>query len=145
MLFTTTNGEVTEHPRRAQANDIPLCVETGPHYLTLFDDLYEGENGHLAICSPPLRTPEEAENLWKGLEDGTILLTGSDDCTFDVDEKSMFLEKNPDGSWKQDFTKVVNGLSGLEIRLPILLSEGVNKAEFLLISSVTLPALTLLR
>ncbi|ABO48810.1 dihydropyrimidinase [Desulforamulus reducens MI-1] len=129
IVVHTTNGEALGTARRAQAKDIPLYVETGPHYLTLFDDLYEGENGHLAICSPPLRTPEEAENLWKGLEDGTILLTGSDDCTFDVDEKSMFLEKNPDGSWKQDFTKVVNGLSGLEIRLPILLSEGVNKGR----------------
>ena len=83
----------------------------------------------LAICSPPLRTPKEAEELWEGLKDGTILLTGSDDCTFDVDEKSMFLEKNPDGTWKQDFTKVVNGMSGIEIRLPILLSEGVSKGR----------------
>ena len=41
----------------------------------------------------------------------------------------MFLEKNKDGTWKQDYTKVVNGLSGLEIRLPIMLSEGVNKGR----------------
>ena len=59
----------------------------------------------------------------------TILLTGSDDCTFDVDEKSAFLEKNEDGTWKQDFTKVVNGISGIEIRLPLLLSEGVSKGR----------------
>ena len=110
-----------------EVNGLPIYVETGPHYLTLFDDLYEGENGHLAICSPPLRTPKEAGELWEGLEDGTILLTGSDDCTFDVDEKSAFLEKNEDGTWKQDFTKVVNGISGIEIRLPLLLSEGVSK------------------
>ena len=67
--------------------------------------------------------------MWEGLEDGTILLTGSDDCTFDVDEKSAFLEKNEDGTWKQDFTKVVNGISGIEIRLPLLLSEGVSKGR----------------
>ena len=97
--------------------------------MTFFDDLYEREDGYLAICSPPLRTAKEAEALWKGLQDGTILLTGSDDCTFDIDEKSMFLEKNSDGTWKQDFTEVVNGLSGLEVRLPILLSEGVHKGR----------------
>lgn len=129
LVVHTTNGKALDTARRAQKKDIPLYVETGPHYLTLFDDLYEGENGHLAICSPPLRTPKEAAELWEGLEDGTILLTGSDDCTFDVDEKSCFLEKNPDGTWKQDFTKVVNGLSGIEIRLPILLSEGVSKGR----------------
>ncbi len=129
LVVHTTNGKALDTARRAHEKGLPIYVETGPHYLTLFDDLYKGENGHLAICSPPLRTPKEAEELWEGLEDGTIVLTGSDDCTFDVDEKSMFLEKNEDGTWKQDFTKVVNGLSGLEIRLPILLSEGVNKGR----------------
>ncbi len=129
LVVHTTNGKALDTARRVQSKGLPVYVETGPHYLTLFDDLYKGENGHLAICSPPLRTPKEAEELWQGLQDGTILLTGSDDCTFDVDEKSMFLEKNENGTWKQDFTKVVNGLSGLEVRLPILLSEGVNKGR----------------
>lgn len=105
LIVHTTNGEALNTARRAHGKGLPIYVETGPHYLTLFDDLYEGENGHLAICSPPLRTPKEAAELWEGLEDGTILLTGSDDCTFDVDEKSAFLEKNEDGTWKQDFYK----------------------------------------
>lgn len=130
LIVHTTNEKSLNTARRAHELGLPIYVETCPHYLTLFDNLYEGANGYLAICSPPLRTEKEAEALWKGLSDGTILLTGSDDCTFDVDEKSMFLEKNEDGSWKQDFTKVVNGLSGLEIRLPILLSEGVHKRGF---------------
>lgn len=127
LVVHTTNKKALDTARRAHKKNLPIYVETGPHYLTLFDDLYENENGHLAICSPPLRTPKEAEALWEGLQDGTILLTGSDDCTFDIDEKSLFLEKDENGKWKQDFTKVVNGLSGLEIRLPLLLSEGVNK------------------
>lgn len=129
LIVHTTNGKALDKARYAHKLGLPIYVETGPHYLTLFDDLYEKEDGYLAICSPPLRTPKEAEELWEGLKDGTILLTGSDDCTFDIDEKSLFLEKNSDGTWKQDFTKVVNGLSGLELRLPILLSEGVNKGR----------------
>lgn len=129
LVVHTTNEDALDTARKAHAEKFPLYVETGPHYLTLFKDLYEREDGYLAICSPPLRTEEEAKALWEGIEDGTISLIGSDDCTFDVDEKSMFLEKNEDGTWKQDFTKVVNGLSGLEIRLPIMLSEGVNKGR----------------
>lgn len=129
LVVHTTNKDALNMARVAHKKGLPIYVETGPHYLTLFDDLYEGEDGYLAICSPPLRTPKEAEDLWEGLQDGTILLTGSDDCTFDVDEKSMFLEKDKDGKWIQDFTKVVNGLSGIEIRLPILLSEGVSKGR----------------
>lgn len=129
LIVHTTNEEALNIARKAQAKDIALYVETGPHYLTLFNDLYEGKDGHLAICSPPLRTPKEAEALWRGLSDGTILLTGSDDCTFTYKEKSCFLEKDENGEFIQDFTKVVNGLSGLEIRLPILLSEGVGKGR----------------
>ena len=127
LVVHTTNEDALNTARKAHREGQAVYVETGPHYLTLFDDLYEREDGYLAICSPPLRTPKEAEELWEGIEDGTISLIGSDDCTFDIDEKSMFLEKNEDGTWKQDFRKVVNGLSGLEVRLPIMLSEGVNK------------------
>ncbi len=138
LVVHTTNEECLNTARRAHALGVPLYVETGPHYLTLFDELYEGKDGHLAICSPPLRNRKEAEALWKGLRDGTISLTGSDDCTYDYKEKSMFLEKRQDGSFIQNYTKVVNGLSGLELRLPILLSEGVAKGRLTLNQVVAL-------
>lgn len=129
LVVHTTNKLALDLARVEQAKGFPVYVETGPHYLTLFDDLYDGDDGHLAICSPPLRTPKDADDLWQGLIDGTILLTGSDDCTFKRVEKEMFLKRTSDGKLMKDFTKVVNGLSGLEIRLPLLLSEGVNKGR----------------
>lgn len=129
IIVHTTNKKALDSARRVQKEGLPVYVETGPHYLTLFDDLYDKEDGYLAICSPPLRTPKEAKELWEGIEDGTITLTGSDDCTFDVDEKSRFLQKNSDGMYIQDFRKIVNGISGIETRLPILLSEGVSKGR----------------
>jgi dihydropyrimidinase len=129
LVVHTTNGPALDIARQAHRKGLPVYVETGPHYLTLFDDLYEKEEGYLAICSPPLRTPVERDELWKGIADGTILITGSDDCTFDINEKSAFIKKGADGKWIQDFTKIVNGLSGLEIRLPLLLSEGVSKGR----------------
>lgn len=130
LLVHTTNGPSVDIARRAQAEGHPVYVETCPHYLTLFQDLYNDQNrGHLAICSPPLRTEKEAEELWAGLSDGSICVTGSDDCTYSRKEKEMFLERDEKGTIIPDFTKVVNGLSGLEIRLPILLSEGVSKGR----------------
>lgn len=138
LVVHTTNRECLDTARRAHAKGLPVYVETGPHYLTLFEELYEGKDGHLAICSPPLRTRKEAEALWEGLKDGTISLTGSDDCTYDYKEKSMFLEKGPDGEFIQNYTKVVNGLSGLEARLPLLLSEGVAKGRLTLEQVVAL-------
>ena len=129
IIVHTTNGTALNIAQKIHEENFPLYVETGPHYMTLFDNLYEKNDGYLAICSPPLRTPKEANELWQGIMDDTISLTGSDDCTFDINEKSCFLEKNPDNTFKEDFTKVVNGISGLEIRLPLLLSEGVSKGR----------------
>ncbi|SKA63678.1 dihydropyrimidinase [Desulfobaculum bizertense] len=131
VLFVhTTNKPSLDIARRAQECGLPVYVETCPHYLTLFDDMYASEErGHLAICSPPLRTPKEAKELWDGLRDGTICVTGSDDCTYSIKEKEMFLERDAQGKIIPDFRKIVNGLSGCEIRLPVLLSEGVAKGR----------------
>ncbi len=72
LVVHTTNEKALNTARRVHEQGLPIYVETGPHYLTLFEDLYKNENGHLAICSPPLRTSKEAEALWKGLQDGTL-------------------------------------------------------------------------
>ena len=127
LVVHTTNKDALDKAREQHKKDLPVYVETGPHYLTLFDEIYEREDGYLAICSPPLRTKKEADELWEGIKDGTIQLIGSDDCTFDVDEKSMNIKYDEDGNMIQDFRDIVNGLSGIEIRLPVFLSEGVNK------------------
>ncbi|MBO1928709.1 hypothetical protein J4731_02880 [Providencia rettgeri] len=69
-------------------SEAKTVYRNGPHYLTLFDELYDDiENGHLAICSPPLRTRKERDELWDGIKNGTITLIGSDDCTFTREEK----------------------------------------------------------
>ena len=130
LAVHTTNGEALSIAEKAQNEGYPIYIETCPHYLTLFKDLYKDiKNGYLAICSPPLRTHKEAENLWRGIQKGIISVTGSDDCTYSKKEKSMFLDKDKNGNIIPDFRKVVNGLPGIEIRLPILLSEGVSKGR----------------
>ena len=138
IIVHTTNGEALDIARKFRRKGMPLYVETCPHYLTLFDNIYDTSDGHLAICSPPLRTPKERDELWEGMADGTITLTGSDDCTYTYEEKSMFLQRDTKGNLIQDYTKVVNGLSGIEIRLPILLSEGVSKGRISLEQAVAL-------
>lgn len=130
LVVHTTNKEALQIGSSAQEDGYPIYIETCPHYMMLFKDKYDNpETGHLYICSPPLRTPKEAESLWEGIKKGIISVIGSDDCTYSKKEKEMFLEKDENGKFIPDFTKVVNGMSGLEMRLPILLSEGVNKGR----------------
>lgn len=121
LVVHTTNGECLKTAKAAQAEGFPIYVETCPQYLFLNDSIYQKpDEGHLAICSPPLRDASQAQPLKDGIADGTICITGSDDCTFTRAEKEQFLERNSDGQIIQDFTKVVNGTSGLELRLKLL-------------------------
>lgn len=130
LIVHTTNGPSLEILEQAQSEGYPVYVETCPHYLTLFKDIYDRPDmGHLAICSPPLRTVKEAEALWLGIKKGVISVTGSDDCAYSRKEKEIFLARQKDGQIIPDFTKVVNGCAGIETRLPILLSEGVAKGR----------------
>lgn len=130
LIVHITNGYVADAVKRAQEEGYPIYAETCPHYMMLFDELYNDENtGYLAICSPPLRTEKEAKELWKGIQEGVISVTGSDDCAYSKKEKTMFLEKDKNNKLIPNYMKVVNGVSGIETRLPILLSEGVNKGR----------------
>jgi dihydropyrimidinase len=126
LIVHTTHGECLDIAARSQRRGFPIYVETCPHYLTRFDDLYQDPaNGHLAICSPPLRRPEDAAALWQGIKQRVISVTGSDDCAFSREEKERLLQRDAQGNLIQDFRLVVNGVAGMETRLPILLTEGV--------------------
>lgn len=129
LIVHTTNGEVLKLANKAQSEGSPVYIETCPHYLTVFDDVYNKEDGHLAICSPPLRKKENSDELWQGLAYGTINVTGSDDCAFTREAKEKYLERDSNGKLVQDYKKVVSGMSGIEMRLPILITEGVCKGK----------------
>lgn len=139
LVAHTTNGLCLGIAERAQDRGQIVHVETCPHYLTLFDNLYDDPaTGHLAICSPPLRTPKERDELWQGIKDGVITLIGSDDCTFTRAEKEFALQRDAAGNLLQDFTKVVNGLSGLEIRFALMVTEGVAPGRITINQAVAL-------
>ncbi|EHZ6872191.1 dihydropyrimidinase [Providencia hangzhouensis] len=139
LIVHTTNGPCLNIAQQAQERGQKLYIETGPHYLTLFDELYDDiENGHLAICSPPLRTRKERDELWDGIKNGTITLIGSDDCTFTREEKEKALQRDANGKIIPDFTKVVNGLSGLEIRFNLMVTEGVESGKITMNQAVAL-------
>jgi len=127
LIVHTTNGGVLEMAKEAQTGGNPVYIETCPHYLTIFDDVYNTEDGHLSICSPPLRKKENSNELWEGIMDGTINVTGSDDCSFTRQDKEKYLSRDSEGNLIQDYKKVVSGMSGIEMRLPVLVTEGVSK------------------
>ena len=99
---------------------LPLYAEVCPHYLTLDESLYKGDDGCNFVCSPPLRSRPEREELWKLVEDGYVDLINSDHTDYSSAQKHKYAN---------DFTKIPNGLPTIETRGLVLYSEGVAKGR----------------
>jgi len=80
-----------------------IHVEVSPHHLFLNRESYDG----LQRVLPPLSSKSDSEALWRGIEDGTVDLIGSDHAPHTVAEKSS---ATPPA-----------GFPGLETALPLML------------------------
>lgn len=103
----------------AQAQGLPIRAETCSHYLILTEELMNGENGCLYICSPPLRTAHDIERLWNAVRRGPIEVVSSDDAGLPSEMRKQLARGR--------FDQVPNGMPGVEPRLTLLYSEGVKK------------------
>lgn len=95
--------------------------ETCPQYLLLDDSKYNLPNYEALkyTISPPLRSKNNIEALWNGINEGYIQTIATDHCPF-----ALGTDKQ---KGKDDFTKCPNGAPGIEERIPLMFSEGVMK------------------
>ena len=92
--------------------------ETCPQYLYLSQDDLDRPNfeGAKFVCSPPLRTERDQEVLWKAIAGDELSVVSTDHCPFNFDGQKDL--------GKDDFSKIPNGMPGIEERMS-LLSTGV--------------------
>ena len=111
--------------QQAQARGVNIFAETCPQYLFLTaEDLNEpGFEGAKCICSPPPRTKEDQEHIWRGLKTGVFQVFSSDHAPFRFDDPRGKRNAGPDAK----FRAVPNGVPGIETRMALLMSEGVLK------------------
>ena len=110
--------EALEAVRDARDRGTAAFAETCPQYLFLsLDDLGHGFEGAKYVCSPPLRTKDHWEELWKGLVKDDLQVVSTDHCPFDFEGQKEL--------GKGDFRKIPNGLPGVEDRVDLLHDGGV--------------------
>ena len=111
--------------------------ETCPQYMFLTaDDLDRpGAEGAKFCCSPPLRDVQTQMDLWRHLNAGSLQLYSSDHAPYRFDASGK-LSAGPN----PPFNRIANGLPGIELRAPLLFSEGVVKGRITLGQFVALTA-----
>ena len=126
LIVHVSAEEAMEEIRMAQAKGLKVYGETCPQYLFLtLDDLdREGMEGAMFCCSPPPRDKEGQEAIWRGIQTGVFQVVSSDHAPYRFDETGK-LKAGPHPSFKE----IANGVPGIELRLPMLFSEGVGKGR----------------
>ncbi|MEO8972873.1 MAG: dihydropyrimidinase [Ktedonobacteraceae bacterium] len=104
----------------ARAQGLPVWGETCPQYLYLNDNAYAapGFEGAKFVCTPPMRKVSDNEELWRGLQRRELQVVSTDHAPFNfAGQKEL---------GRNDFTKIPNGLPGVEHRV-MLLYNGVRR------------------
>jgi dihydropyrimidinase len=104
--------------RLAQERGVDVKAETCPQYLYLDAGRLEGSDAIDFVCTPPLREPWHAEELWEGLARGYIHTVATDHCPFRRADRRAGVAGRPGGV--SDFTDIPGGLPGIETRLALV-------------------------
>ncbi|WP_018903839.1 dihydropyrimidinase [Variovorax paradoxus] len=118
--------EALKHVVEARDMGVPVFAETCPHYLFFDDSAYDSEDFDLAryVMSPPLRSKEAQQALWTALRTDDLQLVSTDHCPFCMKEGHLGrVNQKPYG--RHDFSKIPNGVPGVETRMATLYDGGV--------------------
>lgn len=112
-----------------------VFAETCPQYLYLsIEDLARPAfEGAKYVASPPLRHKEHQAELWRGLRTNDLSVVSTDHCPF------CFKDQKELG--RGDFSKIPNGIPGIEHRMD-LLHQGVVAGEISLARWVEISSAT---
>jgi dihydropyrimidinase len=112
----------------ARDEGLNVYAETCPQYLFLdLDDLGNGFEGAKFVCSPPLRDRAEGhqEALWSGLATNDLQVVSTDHCPFCFEDHPELGRQKRLG--EGDFSKIPNGLPGVEHRVELIYHGAVTE------------------
>ncbi len=137
--------------RRGRALGYPVMGETCVQYFHVTRDQHLGAPGFEGakyVCSPPVRNEEHHKVLWRAVKEGTLQAVSTDHCDFwyegGVGPVAEWSKAHNGGDWaafeaqdptyrrpgkelgKGDFSKIPNGMPGIEDRMMVMWHLGVN-------------------
>ena len=112
--------ESLEAITRARLEGQRVYGEVLAGHLLIDDSVYRNPDWTTAaahVMSPPFRPKEHQEVLWRGLQAGDLQTTATDHCCFCAAQKAM---------GRNDFSRIPNGTGGVEDRMAVLWTHGVD-------------------
>lgn len=118
IVVHLSSGAGYQEIKNAREGGQEIYVETCPQYLLLDDSVYQtpGFEGAKYVCAPPLRKKGDQTRLWNALHKNHIQTISTDHCSFTLQQKA---------AGKDDFSKIPNGMPGVETRPVLLYTYGV--------------------
>jgi dihydropyrimidinase len=116
----TSCREAHEAIKRAREQGQRVFGEPLIQHLTLDESEYRHPDWDYAarrVMSPPFRPKEHQDSLWAGLSSGSLQVVATDHCSFTTAQKRH---------GAHDFRLIPNGTGGLEDRMAVLWTAGVN-------------------
>lgn len=123
--------------RRARMQGKRVWGEPLIQHLTLDESEYlnpDWDHAARRVMSPPFRDKKNQDSLWAGLQSGSLSCVATDHCAFTTTQKRHGVG---------DFSKIPNGTGGLEDRMPMLWTHGVETGrltpnEFVAVTSTNI-------
>jgi dihydropyrimidinase len=134
IVHMNAGGEV-DMLKYARERGVKVMGETCPHYLFFTIDDLRKPDGAKWICSPPMRTKADNARVWEGLSEGILQTVGTDHCPFFYDGTKPIMYEGSEVAipgkelGKGDFTRIPNGLPGIQDRMPVLWTTGVRAGK----------------
>jgi len=130
----TSSRPAHEAIARARAQGQRVYGEPLIQHLVLDDGEYlhpDWDHAAQRVMSPPFRPKAHQDSLWAGLQAGSLQVVATDHCSFTIEQKR---------TGRNDFRLIPNGTGGLEDRMPVLWTAGVNTgrltpSEFVAVTS----------
>lgn len=133
----TSCEDAHEAIRRARQQGKRVWGEPLIQHLTLDESEYfnsDWDHAARRVMSPPFRNKKHQDSLWAGLQSGSLSCVATDHCAFTTEQKRFGLKS---------FAQIPNGTGGLEDRMPMLWTHGVNTGrltpnEFVAVTSTNI-------
>ncbi len=115
LLRTGARG----HPPRPAEGHARLrrAADPAPHARRVRVLRQDWQYAARRVMSPPFRDKKHQDSLWAGLASGSLHVVATDHAAFSDEQKRMGVD---------DFTRIPNGTGGLEERMAMLWTKGVD-------------------